>query len=173
MKLQDTLSSSISKDSLDKTFSSARKTHYSVLPNHAKFQGSTEYKSQYTDKGVVFESPYSSLDSETIEDSSRSSRTPGLSTKKLKEQNLTEHKSHYIWPGKDLLNQHHQRPRKSPNYDSKLTNEGLEEMKSIDNSQVRQTSSSWMETDSIGARVSDFSNTPKSTNTSIQEEKPR
>lgn len=80
---------------------------------------------------------------------------------------MTEHKSHYTWPSKYLLSQHHNRPAKKSITDpnsfnlSSSTNSlslGREETKSMnmnDNISKNNTQKSFMETDSIGSYAKD------------------
>lgn len=157
------------------TYSGARKTHLSVLPSNLKFYGTTEYKDQYSNKGLVtdvYKKPVDNLISLSMDDHSGVEKK--LTTKKLKEQSLTEHRSSYIWPSNYLYNQHHVRPPNIVHDNECLAGDlitpsrslsinrpqsGVEEMKTLDipSKSIEGTKKSFMETDSIGSNIREIS----------------
>jgi hypothetical protein len=169
------------------TSSAARKTHHSVLPPHLKFYGTTEYKDQFTNKGVISEGggPHASSSSshQLAKRIVSSEEEKKLTTKKLKEQSLTEQRSNFIWPSKYLYHQHHVRPNHHPptaetslaastaseatvNVSRSGGSNGNEEMKTIEENRTTATTNTQksllIDTDSIGSRVREFSNTDHS-----------
>jgi hypothetical protein len=165
------------------SYSAARKTHHSVLPPQLKFYGTTEYKDQYTNKGIIAEalapsspSPASPLPKKIV--STEEERK--LTTKKLKEQSLTEHRSNFLWPSNYLYRQHATRPNHrsgneaAPSSDttepliqspgsttSVRSGSGVEEMKWIEERGDKQqsTQKSLIDADSIGSHVRELSKT--------------
>jgi hypothetical protein len=101
------------------SYSGARLTHpAAILPPKLKFYGTSEYKDQFTNKGVIV-SPAGAGGGGTRGGVDHHSHSPSqesskLTTKKLREQSLTEQRSKYVWPADYLLHQHHEvRPKKS------------------------------------------------------------
>lgn len=165
-------------------YSGARLTHPSaVLPPKLKFYGTSEYKAQFTNKGIITSPagggrpereanypsshPYSQL------------QQSQLTTKKLREQSLTEQRSKYIWPADYLFKQQHEiRPKRSTGESSTtisagelITSAGREEMKSLepcDKKSLREegTQKSLIELDSIGSHLRDDSNFSSSSSSS-------
>lgn len=137
-----------------------------------KFYGTTEYKDQYTNKGVnaeFYKSPRTSSGFSLYTEDSHPVEKK-LTPKKLKEQEMTEHRSSYIWPSNSLYHQNHVRPTKRHNMAeclaagdlitpsisaSQKSHNGIEEMKTTEvlSKPMEGTKKSFVETDSIGSQI--------------------